>query len=422
MFCVKKCLTRVSSETIRRQSHVLSAQTVLGIETSCDETGIAVVDSDRQIRSQVCRSQLKTHLSNGGIIPPVAKQMHQKCIDDCVRLCLQEADLRADQLSAVAVTVKPGLPLSLVIGRNYAKTLALKYSLPVIPIHHMEAHALMATIDNPSLDFPFITLLISGGHCLLAIVRNITRYDLLGESIDTAPGELMDKIARRLRLRNLGPPFDGISGGAAVELCAKSGDPFKYFTDVNSYPLYTSHRRCCGFSFSGFHTHAFQVIERLEKKSGTEPDRVLVEANDICASIQYAITFMFIKRLQRAFLYIKANHLFDEKPIKLVISGGCAANQFITTAITNYCQSVDIQVLTPSKSLCSDNGVMIAWNGVLKLINEHNYSDVVLRDQRMIESLDISGKALFGEDISHHVIQQHIKCDSFDVKQFINTQ
>ncbi|CAG2110897.1 unnamed protein product, partial [Medioppia subpectinata] len=231
MFCVKRCLTRVSSETIRRQSHVLSAQTVLGIETSCDETGIAVVDSDRQIRSQVCRSQLKTHLSNGGIIPPVAKQMHQKCIDDCVRLCLQEADLRADELSAVAVTVKPGLPLSLVIGRNYAKTLALKYSLPVIPIHHMEAHALMATIDNPSLDFPFVTLLISGGHCLLAIVRNITRYDLLGESVDTAPGEVMDKIARRLRLRNLGPPFDGISGGAAVELCAKSGDPFKYFTD-----------------------------------------------------------------------------------------------------------------------------------------------------------------------------------------------
>ncbi|CAG2167509.1 unnamed protein product [Oppiella nova] len=409
-------------------THVLTTQTlrastacptVLGIETSCDETGIAIVDQNGSILADVCRSQLKTHLSNGGIIPPVARSLHQKCIDDCVRQCLERADMSADQLSAIAVTVKPGLPLSLVIGKNYAKALALKYRKPVIPVHHMEAHALMATINNQSLDFPFITLLISGGHCLLAIARDITKFELLGQSIDCAPGDVMDKIARRLRLRNLGPPYDELCGGAALELCAKSGDPLKYITDVNQYPMYCSPQRCCRFSFSGFHTLVFRLIENLEKKSQTPPDGVLSEANDICASIQYAMTFMLIKKLQRALIFIRWNDMFEGKPIKLVISGGCASNEFITNTITNYCHSEDIEVHIPPKKLCSDNGIMIAWNGVLKLLNEHKYPDLILRDEQLIQELDITGKASFGEDISHQVISEHIKCDTFDVKQFI---
>ena len=398
---------------------LVSKQTVLGIETSCDETGIAVVDTNGSILSEVCRSQLIIHLSNGGIIPPIARTLHQQCIDDCVRQCLQMADMRADELSAIAVTVKPGLPLSLIIGKNYAKALSMKYSLPVIPIHHMEAHALMATINNQRLDYPFVTLLISGGHCLLAIARSLVKFELLGQSIDIAPGDLMDKIARRLRLRNLGPPYDQISGGAAIELCAKSGNPFEYFTEVNRYPLYNSPQRCCRFSFTGFETSILSVIKRLESNHQLDPDRVLPEANHICASLQYAITFMLIKRLQRAFIFIRYLQLFEEKPIKLVISGGCACNQFITNAIKNYCKTEDIEVFVPPKKLCSDNGVMIAWNGVLKLKEEDRHPELILRDKESIEKLDIISKVGFGEDISENVIKQHLRCESIDVKQFV---
>ncbi|XP_054166082.1 tRNA N6-adenosine threonylcarbamoyltransferase, mitochondrial-like [Oppia nitens] len=362
--------------------------------------------------------QLKTHLSNGGIIPPVARVLHQECIDDCVRQALQQASVSPANLSAIAVTLRPGLPTSLIIGKNYAKALAIKYSLPVIPIHHMEAHALMATIDN-DINFPFVTLLISGGHCLLAIVRNINKFELLGNTQDIAPGDLMDKISRRLRLKNFGQPYNEISGGAALELCAKTGNPFEYFTDVNKYPTYTSLNRNCGFSFSGFETMTIRLIERLEKETDIEPDRVLPQANNICASLQYAITFMFIKRLQRAFIFIRDNNLFDNKPIKLVISGGCASNQFITDCIRNYCQTEDIEVIVPHKRLCGDNGVMIAWNGILKLVNENKFSDSIIRSMDSIKKIDILAKAPFGEDISNLLISQHIKCDTIDVKKFI---
>ena len=404
---------------LNKLRRVFRKQTVLGIETSCDETGIGIVDTKGTIVSEVCRSQLLTHLSNGGVIPPVARTLHKECIDECVRLCLQKANMSPQQLSAIAITVKPGLPLSLIIGKNYGKALALKYSKPVIPIHHMEAHALMATIPNQTLDFPFLTLLISGGHCLLAIARDINKFEVLGQTIDIAPGDMMDKIARRMRLKNLGPPYDRICGGAALELCAKSGDPFKYFTNPDRYPLYTSRFRSCQLSFTGFQQMVFSLVRRMEKELDIEPDRVVPEAHNICASIQFAVTFMLIKRLQRAVTYIREFELFGDKPIKLVISGGCAANQFITNAIKNYCQTESVQVFIPPKNLCSDNGVMIAWNGVLKLINEDKYPDLILRDNQSIQELDISSKEPFGEDISEQLIKQHIKCKTINIKEFI---
>jgi N6-L-threonylcarbamoyladenine synthase len=410
---------KLKSISISRVMSSTSLRYVLGIETSCDETGVSIVSQNGDIQSDVCRSQLAIHLSNGGIIPPVARHLHKQCIDDCVRESLRLAQLSPQQLTAIAVTLKPGLPLSLVIGKNYAKSLALKYKKPLIPIHHMEAHALIALMNNNRLNFPFVTLLISGGHCLLGLVKDVNRFELFGESIDDAPGDLFDKIARKLRLKNLGSPYNQMSGGAALELCARSGDPFTYFQKFVSYPLYTQSVRSCHFSFSGFYPMINRVIDTLERELNTEPDRVLTQAPDICASLQFAVTFMFIKRLQRAFNYINDYNIINGQPIKLVISGGCASNQFITESIRNFCKSQDVEVFVPPKKFCTDNGVMIAWNGILKLLNEHKFPQMILRDQQSIKSVDILAKAPFGEDVSHEIIKKHVKCESINVKEFI---
>ncbi|UXI22990.1 hypothetical protein NH340_JMT08933 [Sarcoptes scabiei] len=395
---------------------------VIGIETSCDDTGIAIVDSNGHILSEVCASQTAIHVSNGGIIPPVARDLHRSMIDRCVINCFQNGDILPNELSAIAVTVKPGLPLSLLVGCNYAKKLSAKYELPVIPIHHMEAHALTAMIEYDQLDFPFVTLLISGGHCLICFVRGLDDFQLMGQSLDIAPGDILDKTGRSLRLKNLGSPFNMMSGGAAIELLAKNGDPFSYFTKVTSHPLYSSRFRTCNFSFSGLLTAIQRKIGELEQENQQAPDQVLDEAPNLCASILYVLSFILIKRLQRAFQFLDEKEMLPiHYPRKLVISGGCASNRFIGSMIRNYCQHDGIELYIPTPKLCTDNGVMIAWNGILKLHNEQNFSsNFVLRKQRYIRSLAIDSRAKLGTDISQNVTDANIKCEKIDIKSFVD--
>lgn len=394
---------------------------VLGIETSCDDTGIAIVDEEGHVVSDVVASQTALHVSNGGIIPPVARDLHRSVIDRCVRNCLQSGNVTVDELSAIAVTVKPGLPLSLVVGCNYGKRLSSKYALPVIPIHHMEAHALTAMIEYEKLDFPFLALLISGGHCLISYVKNVDDFRLMGQSMDTAPGDMLDKVARLLRLKNLGSPYNLISGGAAVELMAKSGDPFSYFERATSYPMYSNRFRTCNFSFSGFLTGITKKIAQLERECNLPPDAVLPQAPDICASILYIMSFILIKRIQRAYHYLEERGQFSEfDPKRLVISGGCASNTFIANVFRNYCKHESIDLFIPSRKLCTDNGVMIAWNGMLKLRNENTWPHFVLRDAEEIAKLDIEPKSPLGIDISCDVTEAHIKCEKINIKSFVN--
>lgn len=403
------------------KNYLSTLRTVLGIETSCDDTGIAIVNEEAQIISEVCATQTAIHVSNGGIIPPVARDLHKSIIDRCVANCLENANLSPINLSAIAVTVKPGLPLSLLVGCNYAKKLSAKYDLPVIPIQHMEAHALTALLENPKLTFPFVTLLISGGNCIISYVNSLDDFRLMGQSIDTAPGDMLDKTARSLRLKNLGPPYNLISGGAAIDMLSKTGDPFSYFTRVTSYPLYSSRYRTCNFSFSGFLTAIQRKINQLEIDNHISPDEVLSEAPDLCASILYVISFILIKRLQRAFQYLDEKEIlttFQER--NLVISGGCAANHFIIGMIKNFCEHEAINLFVPSPKLCTDNGVMVAWNGLLKLINEQQNPSFVLREQNFIQLLNIDAKAKLGLDISQDVTNANIKCEKIDIKSFVN--
>lgn len=397
---------------------------VLGIETSCDDTGVAIVSQSGRILSEVCVSQTALHVSNGGIIPPVARELHRVAIDRSVANCLQTAGVSPRDLSAIAVTLKPGLPLSLVVGCRYAKKLSAKYELPVIPIHHMEAHALTAMIENPreKLDFPFLCLLISGGHCLICYVSDLNDFKLMGHSIDCAPGDLLDKTARALRLKNLGPPYSTLSGGAAIELMAKSGNPFSFFERAIQSPLYSSRLRTCNFSFSGFQTAIFRQIEKLEEEVKLPPDAILPQAPDLCASLLYVLSFTLVKRLQRAYHFLEEREMLPPfAPKRLVVSGGCAANKFITDTIGNYCHHEGIDLFIPPRKLCTDNGVMIAWNGMLKLNSEQTWPHFVLRDQEDIQQLDIVAKAPLGIDISQIVTDAHIKCDRIDVQSFVKT-
>lgn len=249
-------------------------RTVLGIETSCDDTAAAIIDEKGNVLSESSHSQLEFHLSNGGVVPPVARDLHNKHLDGVVYDTIQKSGLEMKDITCVAVTNRPGLPLSLEVGVTYAKRLAIKYGKPLIPIHHMEAHALMGMFYDRSLTFPFLALLISGGHSQLAFVKDLEEWYLLGECIDCAPGEVMDKVSRRLKVRNMGHPFDKISGGEAIEILAKKGNPRAYFTADTSVPL--NKYRDCNFSFSGY-KNIIRAIDKLENMFGEDypPDQPL---------------------------------------------------------------------------------------------------------------------------------------------------
>lgn len=398
----RQLLVKKSASLVLARYHRLL---VLGIESSCDDTAAAIVDSSGNILADECHSQLQVHLNNGGIIPPLARDLHAKHIDNVVCSTLDSARVKIEDIDAIAVTSKPGLPLSLQVGVNYARELSLYFNKPLIPVHHMEAHATIGLLPSVSpsspVTFPFLTLLISGGHSQIAFARSLNEFYTLGETIDDAPGEMMDKMARRLKLKNLGEPFDRISGGAAIELLAKNGNPLAFGNLGTTVPL--SKIRSCDFSFSGL-KNFFKHIAQLEKKHKIQADQVIPEAKDMAASIQLLTTVHILKRLSRALRFIEMTRLDrmsredimklteeecaklcpdftgdrgkEEIAIPLIVSGGVASSDFITSAIVRFChayRAIDAKtivrpVVPRPKNLCCDNGIMIAVNGMLKLL------------------------------------------------------
>jgi N6-L-threonylcarbamoyladenine synthase len=421
----------------------------LGIETSCDDTAAAVVDAEGNILGESASSQLSTHLRNGGVIPPVARDLHNQNIEKVILEALDNSNLGINDVTAIAVTNRPGLPLSLHVGVDFAKKLAIKYRKPLIPIHHMEGHATIGLLTNNSLSFPFLTLLISGGHAQLAWVQDLKNFFLLGQAIDDAPGEAMDKIARQLKVRNLGPPFDRIPGGAALEILGKHGDRKKFFDQHTFIPLHKY--RNCDFSFAGFKTFN-NLILRLEKERQLPPDQPLAETCDIAACLLYGITTHILKRLSRAIRFLEKTRLHeiqfdkdllsnekklndflvdryrkgDHKPIKInvVVSGGVACNDYITSTIEKFCKSFpmtedssEIRAVIPRpKKLCTDNGIMIAWNGILKLL-EDRASDI-LRTSHEISALSAEKKVPLGISIRQAVVDANIKPDKINPDVF----
>lgn len=332
---------------------------VLGIETSCDETAVAIVDAKKNILSHVLNSQIKLHEEFGGVVPELAARGHIEVLDQLILQALKEANLAFEDIDAFAATSGPGLIGGVIVGMMAAKTLASAFKKPFLAINHLEGHALTARLTN-DLDFPFLLLLISGGHCQILFTKGVGDYEKLGETIDDALGEAFDKVAQMLDL-----PYPG---GPSVEKLALEGDErrFKF-----SRPLIDSknHQHLCNFSFSGLKTAVRREIEKLVGEDFshlTTPKKVKEKDKaDICASFQRVVCEVIINRLENVITKLTTNN--QQSTTKLVIAGGVAANRYIFNALTNWAKNHDLEIVTPPIKLCTDNGVMIAWTGVEKM-------------------------------------------------------
>lgn len=337
-----------------------SSSLVLGIETSCDDTGAAVLDETGAVLGESLHSQKEVHLRTGGIIPTVAQQLHRENIEHVVQEALDRSGVSPSQLSAVATTVKPGLALSLGIGLEFTQRFVRQHNKPFIPIHHMEAHALTVRMLQP-VAFPFLVLLISGGHSLIAVAKGVDDFLLLGHSLDEAPGDTLDKVARRLSLIEH-PLCSTLSGGQAIELLAKTGDRTRFPFRT---PMGQTHD-CC-FSFAGLRNQITMTIMKQESEEGIKQGTLLSCVNDIAAAAQHTVASHLAKRTHRAILFCKANGLLPSHGPILVLSGGVASNQYIRKALTIITEATGLHLICPPAKFCTDNGVMIAWNGVERL-------------------------------------------------------
>ncbi|XP_053128998.1 tRNA N6-adenosine threonylcarbamoyltransferase, mitochondrial isoform X2 [Hemicordylus capensis] len=350
------CLRRISIHNDK----CFSTKIVLGIETSCDDTGAAVVDEAGNILGEALHSQNEVHIKTGGIIPLVAQQLHQENIVRIVQQALSASGVSGNELSAIATSVQPGLALSLGVGLNYSLELVEKYKKPFIPIHHMEAHALTARLTN-QVEFPFLVLLLSGGHCILAVAQSVSEFLLLGQTLDIAPGDMLDKVARRLYLQKY-PECSGLSGGKAIEHLARQGNMLRY-----EFKVPMERHKNCNFSFAGLQTQVTRMIAKKEREEGLQEGQLLSCISDLAAAVQYTVAAHIAKRTHRAILFCIRKGILPHNKATLVASGGVASNQFIRKTLQIVTDATDFTLFCPPPRLCTDNGVMIAWNGIERL-------------------------------------------------------
>lgn len=323
--------------------------TILGIETSCDETAAAVVcgvaPGPGEILSNVVASQIEVHAPYGGVVPEIASRAHLEILDSVIVRAIAEAGVSPAQIDGVAATAGPGLIGGVMVGLTTAKGVALGLGKPLIAVNHLMGHALTARLTD-GVRFPFLLLLVSGGHCQLLGVGGLDDFRLYGSTIDDAVGEAFDKVAKLLGL-----PYPG---GPQVEKMALAGNPRAF--DLPR-PLVTGHnvRRTADFSFSGLKTAVRQLTERQA-----------VKTEDVCASFQVAVTDILTDRTRIAMEKFESD--FPAAGTKtLVVAGGVAANRAIGTALDTLCATRGFALSVPPAKLCTDNAAMIAWAGLEKL-------------------------------------------------------
>jgi N6-L-threonylcarbamoyladenine synthase len=319
--------------------------TVLGIETSCDETAAAVVrgrtPGPGTILSNVVLSQFEEHAPYGGVVPEIAARAHVEAVDTIIETALAEARIEPRGIDAVAATAGPGLIGGVMVGLTTAKALALAWDKPLVAVNHLEAHALTARMVE-GLKFPYLLLLISGGHCQLLAVEAIGQFRLYGTTIDDAVGEAFDKVAKLLEL-----PYPG---GPKIETLARNGNPRAF-----DLPRPMAGREGANFSFSGLKTAVRQIAR--------QPAFNLSNRADLAASFQAAVVESLSDRVAKA-LEIFRNEFPNAAQPALVVAGGVAANAAIGTALTNLARERGFQTKIPPPKLCTDNAAMIAWAGV----------------------------------------------------------
>lgn len=320
---------------------------VLGIETTCDETAAAVVelgpDGRGRILSSEILSQIAAHAAYGGVVPEIAARAHVDALDRIVARALAAAKLELKELDAVAAAAGPGLVGGVMVGLTAGKALALVAGKPFVGVNHLEAHALTARLTD-GIAFPYLLLLVSGGHTQLVAVRGVGDYLRMGTTIDDAAGEAFDKIAKMLGL-----PYPG---GPSVEREAAKGDPDRF-----EFPRPMVGREGADFSLSGLKTAVRLQAERIAPLSQQD-------VADLCASFQAAVVDMMVDRT-RAGLRVAARA--GVRPSALVVAGGVAANQTIRRGLTRLATETGLKLIAPPLELCGDNGAMIAWTGLERL-------------------------------------------------------
>ena len=333
-----------SADYSSQLSRATAPLTVLGLETSCDETAASVVrlspDGQASVLSSVVHSQIEDHAAYGGVVPEIAARSHVEMIDGVVRRAMDEAGLGWDSLDGVAATAGPGLVGGVMVGLSFGKAAALARGLPLIAVNHLEGHAVSARLGG-RVDYPFLLLLVSGGHCQLLEVRGVGDMTRLGTTIDDAAGEAFDKIAKALGL--------GYPGGPALERLAEGGDGARF-----DLPRALLGRKDCDFSFSGLKTAAARLAQTCE----TDQQRA-----DLADAVQSAIARQLCERSDRALKAYAEHH-----PHRLfVVAGGVAANRTVRATLQATAEKNGFAFLAPPMAYCTDNAAMIALAGAERL-------------------------------------------------------
>ncbi len=311
---------------------------VLGIETSCDETGVAIYDTEAGLLGDSLYSQVALHAEYGGVVPELASRDHIRKLTPLIHEVLNKSKLTLEDLDGVAFTRGPGLMGALLVGASLGRSLALSLGIPAIGVHHMEGHLLAPMLEPSPPSFPFVALLVSGGHTQLMSVEKIGQYEILGESVDDAVGEAFDKTAHLLGL--------GYPGGPALAKLAESGS-----LDRFTFPRPMTDRPGLDFSFSGLKTFAMNTLQDNEQEDN-------VKAN-IAAAFQQAVVETMVIKCRRA---VKQTGFKT-----LIVAGGVGANQSLREHLKRAMSKESVEVFFPSLAFCTDNGAMIAYAGALRL-------------------------------------------------------
>lgn len=347
------------------QEHV-----VLALESSCDETAASLVrwlgDGKGEILSNSVRSQIEEHAAYGGVVPEIAARAHVEAMDDIIKAALLDADMTLDEVDAIAATCGPGLNGGLLVAAMTGKVMARALNKPFYPINHLEGHALTARLTD-GIAFPYLLLLVSGGHTQIVIVHGVGRYQRIATTIDDALGEAFDKTAKMLGLNH--------PGGPHVEKAARSGNAQRF-----DFPRPMQNHETLNLSLSGLKTAVRQAAEKAAPLSDQD-------VADICASFQMAVADVLENRLSRAFGVFQDEVCDVKKPI-LVVAGGVAANQMIGERLQNLCERENWILSTPPHQLCTDNAAMIAWAAAERIaIGEKGNIDFTPRPRWPLDSV-----------------------------------
>ena len=337
--------------------------TMLGIESSCDDTAASVVretsDSRPLILSNEVIGQNELHKNFGGIVPEIAARAHVEKLDIVTNLALKSANLTLEDIDAVSVTAGPGLIGGVLSGVMFSKGLAAGLGLPLIGVNHLAGHALTPRLTE-QISFPYLMLLISGGHCQFLIVKSAEEFVRLGGTIDDAPGEAFDKVAKLLCLDQ--------PGGPSIERAAKLGNPNAF-----SLPRPLLDRKDCNLSFSGLKTAVIRLRDKIVLDNGTLSTEKL---QDLCASFQQAVSDVLLKKTE--FAMMSFSNRIGFFPKSFAVAGGVAANSEIRLKLQNLCEEKNVIFSAPPINLCTDNGAMIAWAGI-ELLKAGRVDDMSLK-------------------------------------------